>query len=85
MMTTRLSETFSEFMPYFGSAKNPIDLTDRRPVSLHAAFGVALSPRIHGMISLYCETALLISRIFSNEETNKQFQAAKKPCFLPCG
>jgi len=81
--TQTLKETFSEFMPYFGSAKNPIDLTGQATSELYsAAFGASLrSPRIYGMISLYCETALFDIDNFSPiiEETNKQFQAAKKP------
>jgi len=70
-------------MPYFGSAKNPIDLTGQATSELYnAAFGASLlSPTIHGMISLYCETALFDIDNFSPiiERTNKQFQAAKKP------
>jgi acetyltransferase len=79
----RLQSTFSAMMPYFGSTKNPIDLTGEAPSSqYYSAFNASYeSPDIHAVISLYCETAVFDIENFSPviEETYHKFKEAGKP------
>jgi acyl-CoA synthetase (NDP forming) len=79
----RLKETFSGMMPYFGSAKNPIDLTGEATSSLYRnAFHASLEdPDIHGLVSMYCETAVFDIENLSPiiEENYHKFKDARKP------
>jgi acetate---CoA ligase (ADP-forming) len=78
-----LKTTFSDMMPYFGSAKNPIDLTGQATsVHYQSAFEASLrSPDIHSLIALYCETAVFDIDNFSPiiENNYQKFKEAKKP------
>ncbi|ABN69560.1 acetyl-CoA synthetase (ADP-forming) alpha subunit / branched-chain acyl-CoA synthetase (ADP-forming) alpha subunit [Staphylothermus marinus F1] len=63
-----LKEKFKKTMPWFGSAKNPIDLTGQAVVenyveALRTAFE---SDEIHNIILLYCRTAILDPRDLAN-------------------
>jgi acyl-CoA synthetase (NDP forming) len=78
-----LKETYSEMIPYFGSTKNPVDLTGQA-TSIHyqSAFQASLdSPDIHSLIALYCETAVFDIENFSPimEENYRKFKEARKP------
>ncbi len=79
----RLKETFSGMMPYFGSTKNPIDLTGEATSSLYqGAFKASFEdPAIHSVISMYCETAVFDIENLSPiiEENYRNFREAKKP------
>jgi acetyltransferase len=79
----RLKETFSGMMPYFGSTKNPIDLTGEATSSLYQnAFRASFEdPDIHAVISMYCETAVFDIENLSPiiEENYRNFREAKKP------
>ena len=79
----RLKETFSGMMPYFGSTKNPIDLTGEATSSLYqSAFEASFKdPDIHAVISMYCETAVFDIENLSPiiEENYRNFREAKKP------
>ncbi len=79
----RLKETFSGMMPYFGSTKNPIDLTGEATSShYHSAFKASFEdPNIHAVISMYCETAVFDIENLSPiiEENYHKFKEAKKP------
>jgi len=79
----RLKETFSGMMPYFGSAKNPIDLTGEATSShYHHAFKASFEdPDIEAVISLYCETAVFDIENLSPiiEENYHKFREARKP------
>jgi acetyl coenzyme A synthetase (ADP forming)-like protein len=78
-----LKETFSGMMPYFGSTKNPIDLTGEATSSLYQnAFKASFEdPDIHAVISMYCETAVFDIENLSPiiEENYRNFREAKKP------
>ncbi|MFH1227733.1 MAG: acetate--CoA ligase family protein [Planctomycetota bacterium] len=78
-----LKSIFSKIMPYFGSAKNPVDLTGQAGYShYNSAFATALKQKdIDALISLYCETALFDIANFSQsiEETYRKYREAKKP------
>lgn len=78
-----LKNSFSNIMPYFGSAKNPIDLTGQAaPADYNSAFNAALNNNnIDAVISLYCETAVFDTAKFSPllEENYKKYKTAKKP------
>jgi acetyltransferase len=79
----RLKEAFSGMMPYFGSTKNPIDLTGEATSSLYeSAFKASFEdPDIHAVISMYCETAVFDIENLSPiiEENYRNFREAKKP------
>jgi len=78
-----LKETFSGMMPYFGSTKNPIDLTGEATSSLYqSAFKASFEdPEIRAVISMYCETAVFDIENLSPiiEENYRNFREAKKP------
>jgi len=78
-----LKSTFSKVMPYFGSAKNPVDLTGQAgPSHYNTAFAASLKHKdIDALISLYCETAVFDIDNFSGiiEATYKNYRAAQKP------
>jgi acyl-CoA synthetase (NDP forming) len=78
-----MKETFSGMMPYFGSAKNPIDLTGEATSALYNnAFRASLeSQDIHALISMYCETAVFDIENLSPiiEENYRKFKGARKP------
>ena len=78
-----LKETFSGMIPYFGSTKNPVDLTGQATsVHYQSAFQASLdSPEIHSLIALYCETAVFDIENFSPimEENYRKFKEARKP------
>ena len=78
-----LKETFSGMIPYFGSTKNPVDLTGQATsVHYQSAFKASLdSPEIHSLIALYCETAVFDIENFSPiiEENYRKFKEARKP------
>ncbi|MBM4248950.1 MAG: acetate--CoA ligase family protein [Euryarchaeota archaeon] len=78
-----LSKAFSPVMPYFGSAKNPVDLTGQASLANYqSAFDAALAmPGVGSVISLYCETAMLNTDEFVPvlEGTFRKYQEAKKP------
>ncbi|MCC6025108.1 MAG: CoA-binding protein [Desulfurococcaceae archaeon] len=60
----KLIEEFRETMPWFGSPKNPVDLTGQAVVDNYIkALKVAVkSPEIHNIVLLYCRTAILDPR-----------------------
>lgn len=60
---------FTEFIPVFGSAKNPVDLTgDATQDDYFRVMDVALANKnIHSIICLTCETAVFNPRIFSEK------------------
>ncbi len=62
-----LREAFSPLMPPFGSPKNPVDLTGQAGAEHYRrALEAALEmPRVGAVISLYCETAVLVSSEFT--------------------
>jgi acetyl coenzyme A synthetase (ADP forming)-like protein len=78
-----LKRIFAPMMPAFGSAKNPVDLTGQATVrDYEGAFRVALEdPRIHSVIGLYCETAVLdiVSCTPVLEAADKAYRAGGKP------
>jgi len=78
-----LKAAFSPVMPYFGSAKNPVDLTGQASAQNYgAAFDTALElPQVHSVISLYCETAVLDSSAFIPilEGCFRRYQERGKP------
>ena len=78
-----LKAAFSPVMPYFGSTKNPIDLTGQASAAnYNTAFGAALKMEsVHAVISLYCETAVLDAGEFVPilEGRYKQYHVAGKP------
>ena len=78
-----LKEAYSPMMPYFGSYKNPIDLTGQAGATHYSdAFKVSLeNPNIHAVLSLYCETALFDVDRFAEiiKENFHQYQKAGKP------
>ena len=78
-----LQKAFSPVMPYFGSAKNPVDLTGQASAENYsAAFDAAIAmDGIGSIISLYCETAVLDSAVFIPllENTFAKARKAKKP------
>ena len=78
-----LKTAFSPVMPYFGSAKNPVDLTGQASAqNYETAFLTALDmPQVHSVISLYCETAVLDSAKFIPilEGCYRRYHEAKKP------
>lgn len=55
-----LKEKFRKHMPWFGSPKNPVDLTGMAtPKEYYGAVKEALyDPRVHSIIVLYCRTAV---------------------------
>ncbi len=59
-----LKEKFRETMPWFGSPKNPVDLTGQAVEENYAkALEVAFeSDEIHNIVILYCRTAILDPR-----------------------
>ncbi len=59
-----LKEAFKKTMPWFGSPKNPVDLTGQAVVENYVeALKIAFeSPEIHNIIVLYCQTAILDPR-----------------------
>ena len=79
----QLKATFSGMMPYFGSTKNPIDLTGEATSSLYnGAFKSSFeSPDIHAVISMYCETAVFDIENLSPilEENYQKFKEGEKP------
>ena len=78
-----LQKAFAPVMPYFGSAKNPVDITGQATAENYAAaFDAAVAiPGIGSIISLYCETAVLDSGKFVSilEGTFAKSRAAKRP------
>jgi acetyl coenzyme A synthetase (ADP forming)-like protein len=78
-----LKAAFSPVMPYFGSAKNPVDLTGQASAANYEqAFLTALGmPQVHSVISLYCETAMLNSAEFIPilENCFGKYHEAQKP------
>ncbi len=60
----RLREKFMKTMPWFGSPKNPVDLTGQAGVENYVeAIRVAFeSEEIHNIVILYCRTAILDPR-----------------------
>ncbi|MBI4835200.1 MAG: acetate--CoA ligase family protein [Planctomycetes bacterium] len=78
-----LKKTFAPVMPYFGSAKNPIDLTGQAESSHYSlAFATSLKNKnISSLISLYCETAVFDIQNFEPliEETYQKYKTAGKP------
>lgn len=59
-----LKEKFKKVMPWFGSSKNPVDLTGQAVVENYLeALKIAFkSDEIHNIILLYCRTAILDPR-----------------------
>lgn len=59
--SNKLVEKFRETMPWFGSPKNPVDLTGQAVVENYLkAIDVAVkSPEIDNIVILYCRTAIL--------------------------
>ncbi|MEM2637211.1 MAG: acetate--CoA ligase family protein [Candidatus Korarchaeota archaeon] len=55
-----LEKVFRQYMPYFGSTKNPVDLTGQANEELYGqSIAAALrSEVIHSIIALYCETSI---------------------------
>jgi acetyltransferase len=55
-----LSDVFREFLPDFGSCRNPVDLTGQASANdYRSALRAACDcPEIHAVIALYCETAV---------------------------
>ncbi|PIU21636.1 MAG: CoA-binding protein [Candidatus Diapherotrites archaeon CG08_land_8_20_14_0_20_34_12] len=78
-----LKKTFAKDMPYFGSLKNPIDLTGQAdPLHYNAALSSALKNKnIHAVIALYCETAVFDTDSFAKIilENYVKFHEARKP------
>ncbi len=70
-----LTEMFSDVMPSFGSAKNPIDITGQATAEDYGrALEIALgSENIHAVIALYCETGTLDSEQFP-KVLDREFQ-----------
>jgi acetyl-CoA synthetase (ADP-forming) len=60
----RLLEAFKQAMPWFGSPKNPVDLTGQAGVDNYIkALKVAVeSPEVDNIVILYCRTAVLDPR-----------------------
>jgi len=79
----RLSEEFSAVTHGFGSTKNPIDITGEASVGEYTfALDTALNDgKIHAVIALYCETAMMTSEELSKMviEQNQKYQHQKKP------
>ncbi|MEM4718199.1 MAG: CoA-binding protein [Desulfurococcaceae archaeon] len=59
--STELMNAFRQAMPWFGSPKNPVDLTGQAGVDnyLHALKIAVESPEIDNIVILYCRTAVL--------------------------
>jgi acetyl-CoA synthetase (ADP-forming) len=67
-----LKEAFRKTMPWFGSPKNPVDLTgsavsENYVEALKVAFE---SPEVHNIVVLYCQTAILDPRDLSKALVN---------------
>ncbi|MEM1858450.1 MAG: CoA-binding protein, partial [Desulfurococcaceae archaeon] len=62
--SSELIEAFKEAMPWFGSPKNPVDLTGQAGIDNYVkALKVAVeSPEIDNIVVLYCRTAILEPR-----------------------
>ncbi|MGQ9582072.1 MAG: acetate--CoA ligase family protein [Thermoplasmatota archaeon] len=62
-----LREAFSPLMPSFGSPRNPVDLTGQASADHYRrAFDAALDMAgVGAVVSLYCETAVLVSSEFT--------------------
>ena len=75
-----LAKTFSDVIPSFGSAKNPIDLSGQAPASYYdTALTAALTNKsIHSVICLACETAVFDPDGFSQVVFKQTVEYAKK-------
>ncbi len=79
----KLKEYFAPVTPDFGSTKNPVDITGQAGAKEYSqAIAAALaSPDIHGVMALYCETALFTVDSLSKMicETYTQYKLGVKP------
>lgn len=78
-----LKSKFKEAMPWFGSPKNPVDLTGQAVVENYVkALEIAYeSPEIHNIILLYCRTAILDPRDLAKAivEVAQKYKDTGKP------
>lgn len=79
----KLRDQFQHVMPWFGSPKNPVDLTGQAGVENYVnALQIALeSPEIDNIVVLYCRTAILDPRELAKGliSTIKQYREINKP------
>lgn len=75
-----LQDKFRKYMPPFGSPRNPVDLTGQ--ASEEAYKGALLEafsdPRIHGIILLYCQTAITDPEVLADKIIEAWNQAPEK-------
>lgn len=78
-----LKDAFGSVTPDFGSTRNPVDLTGQAgPVEYQQALDAALKhPDVHGVLALYCETAIFTAESLSSliRDSYRKFKEAGKP------